>query len=138
MTETLGQKLFVTGWTVDCRLSPREVEAALVHLVDQIRMDTGGIPCQVWQFPLPSGQGGAGVTAVQPLVESFSLGLRPAGAVIGDTWTDHGHTFFVVASCREINVRQVGDWLHGFLGQIIDFHEFEMSGRSPGGLNAID
>lgn len=132
MEQPLGQKLFVSGWTVECNLSPLGVEAALVHLVEQIKMDTGGMPCQVWQFPLESGQGGAGVTAVQPLVESFSLGLRPAGAAIGDTWTDYNHVFFVIASCREIDMRQVGDWLTGFCGRIIDSHEFCLAGRNMG------
>jgi hypothetical protein len=127
MNNPLGQNLYVTGWCVECDLSPQGVEAALTHLVEQIRMDTGGLPAQVWKFPV-AGKGGTGVTAVQPLVESFNLGYRPAGAAIGDTWTDHNHCFFVIASCRPYDIRTVGDWLHAFIGRVISFGNFDLAG----------
>jgi hypothetical protein len=125
--DSLGKDLHVTGWCVECTLTPQSVEAALVHLVEVIRMDTGGMAAQIWKFPL-TGKGGAGVTAVQPLVESFNLGFRPAGALIGDTWTDHDHCFFLIASCRPYDVRQVGDWLHAFIGRVISFGSFDLAG----------
>jgi hypothetical protein len=128
MPNTLGRSLFVTGWCVECRLTPQAVEAALMHIVEQIRMDTGGMDAQVWRFPI-AGKGGAGVTAVQPLVESFNLGFLPAGAVIGDTWTDHDHCYFIVASCRPYDTRQVGDWLNSFVGRIISFGNFDLAGN---------
>jgi hypothetical protein len=124
----LGKNLYVTGWCVECSLSPQGVEAALMHLVDQIRMDTGGIPAQVWKFPV-TGKGGAGVTAVQPLVESFNLGYLPAGAVIGDTWTDHNHCYFIIASCRVYDVDIVKDWLHTYIGPIISYGNFDLKGK---------
>jgi hypothetical protein len=46
--------------------------------------------------------------------------------VIGDTWTDHAHTFFVIASCRQYDVRQVGDWLTQYVGKIISFGEINL------------
>jgi hypothetical protein len=92
-------------------------------------MDTGGMSAQVWRFPV-AGKGGAGVTAVQPLVESFNLGFKPAGAVIGDTWTDHNHTFFVIASCREYDNRKIGEWLSCYIGKIISFGEFDLKGAA--------
>ena len=128
MIESLGQSLHVTGWTVESQLTPQAVEAVLMHLVDLIRMDTGGMAAQVWKFPL-AGKGGAGVTAVQPLVESFNLGFRPAGSVIGDTWTDHEHCFFLIASCRPYDKRTVGDWLTSHVGRILSFGEFDLAGR---------
>jgi len=128
----LGQNLYVTGWTVECSLSAQEVEAVLVHLVEQIAMDTGGMPCQIWRFPV-TGKGGVGVTAVQPLVESFNLGLYPAGAVIGDTWTAHKHAFFVIASCRPYDKRTVGDWLYSRVGRVISSGEFDLFGRGGHG-----
>lgn len=127
----LGLNLHVSGWCVDCRLRLQEVEAALVHLVEQIKMDTGGLPCWIQAYPL-EGKGGTGVTAVQPLVESFALGCQPAGAVIGDTWTDHHHAFFVIASCRPYDKRAVGEWLHAHLGKIIDFGEISLKGGGGG------
>ncbi len=127
--KTLGQNLYVTGWTVECDLTPQGVEAVLVHLVEQVKMDTGGLPAQVWTFPI-NGRGGAGVTAVQPLVESFNLGFRPVGALIGDTWTDHNHTFFLIASCCQYDKRIVGDWLTCFVGRIISFGQFDLVGAN--------
>jgi hypothetical protein len=123
----LGQNLFVSGWCVECCLTPQAVEAVLVHLVEQIKMDTGGLTAQVWKFPI-AGKGGAGVTAVQPLVESFNLGCLPAGAVIGDTWTNHTHCFFIIASCRSYDKQMVGDWLHSFIGKVYSSGNFDLFG----------
>ena len=123
----LGKNLYVTGWCVECNLSCQGVEAALTHLVEQIKMDTGGMSPQVWKFPIQN-KGGSGITAVQPLVESFSLGCLPAGAVIGDTWADHNHCFFVIASCKPYDIDTVRSWLHSFIGQIISFGKFDLEG----------
>ena len=127
---TLGQNLYISGWCVECQLTAQGVEAALVHLVEQIGMDTGGLGAQVWRFPLGNGKGGSGVTAVQPLVESFSLGCIPAGTVVGDTWTDHDHCFFVVASCKPFDTREISDWLRMYIGKVVSCGRFDLRGVS--------
>lgn|SRR5574343_189165 len=125
----LGQSLYVSGWCVECKLSPQAVEAALMYLVELIRMDTGGMPCQVWKFPTEQGKGGVGITAVQPLVESFALGFLPQGLVIGDTWEDHSHAFFIVASCKPYDHEKVRCWLHSNIGRVLSFGRFDLTGR---------
>jgi len=128
MPKTLGQNLYVTGWCLDCRMTLHEVEGALQYLVSLIEMDTGGMPCQISTFPL-NGKGGLGITAVQPLVESFSLGLQPAGVAINDTWTDHHHCFFLIASCKPYSKQRISEWFHENLGHIISSGEFDLYGK---------
>jgi hypothetical protein len=128
MTITLGQNLFVTGWTVETTLTPHEVEGTLQHLVELIQMDTGGMPCQVHSFPL-HGKGGIGITAFQPLVESFSIGVQPVGAAIGDTWDDCGHIFFVIASCKPYSRDLVADWFETHSWHVISSGSFDLYGR---------
>jgi len=129
----LGLNLHVTGWCVDCRLSALEAEAVLVHLVEQIEMDTGGLPAKVWHFPINGGQGGEGFTVAQPLVESIALGLQPVGAMVADIWSEHHHSFFLIASCNPYDKRTVGDWLHSHVGRVISFGEFDLFGRGGHG-----
>ncbi len=57
-----------------------------------IKMNTGGIAPQCWNFPTKEGKGGVGVTFIQPLVESF---------IIWDTWVDNDGAFCFVVSCKE-------------------------------------
>ena len=125
---TLGQNLFVSGWCVETTLTPHEVEGTLQHLVELIEMTTGGLPCQVHAFPL-DGKGGIGITAFQPLVDSFCLGVQPVGAVIGDTWDDHFHCFFLIASCKPYSRDLVTDWFETHYWKVISSGSFDLYGR---------
>jgi hypothetical protein len=127
MKNILGQNLHVAGWMVEATLTPHEVEGMLQHLVDLIQMNTGGMPCHIHAFPL-DGKGGTGITAFQPLVESFSLGVQPVGAVIGDSWDDFNHVFFLIASCKPYPRAWVSEWFESRGFRILSDGFFDLVG----------
>ena len=126
MNQTLGTNLFISGYCVRGHFSPQEIEARLIHLIEQIKMETGGMPADVRIYPL-NDKGGVGSTVFQPLTDSASMGLAPGGAMIGDTWHDHDHTFFLIASCKTYDFRAVGDWLNSHVGDVISSGKFNLS-----------
>jgi len=123
----LGLNLKISGYRVQGKASRREFKRILLEVVNLINMTPAGKP-KVWSFPWYSrfwqrivawivwlataktlpGLGGAGLTIIQPLVESFAL---------VDYWRDHGHWFLVIGSCRPYEVRQVVNFLMDNCGE---------------------
>ena len=81
----------------------KEIQAAVIEAV---RMQTGGIAPQTWTFPI-NDLGGVGYTLIQPLVESYSGVVLPAGVVGVDAWSEHQGFFLIINSCRPFSVGKV-------------------------------
>lgn len=64
----------------------------------------------VWNYPI-DGRGGFGMTAFQPLTESF---------IAVDTWPDHDGAYLFVASCRKFDVARLADTIREFALRLND------------------
>jgi hypothetical protein len=103
--QALGQELYSAVLAVQGRISKPEALRLLALIIRNIKMRTGGMPAQVWDYPTAAGEGGAGqsiiqpcFTLVQPLVESLSQ-IIPGSAAI-DTWQELDGFYVIVHSCR--------------------------------------
>lgn len=121
---SLGLELYVSGFMTEGHREPDELTTDLGRVVNFIGMDSGGMKPQVWIYPIHDGKGGVGSTNAQPLVESIafnmSSGKIPGGLFISDSWADHNHVFWVIASCREFCHRRLGSWLNENVGAVLD------------------
>lgn len=64
----------------------------------------------VWNYPI-EGRGGVGMTAFQPLMESF---------IALDTWSDHDGAYLFIASCRKFDVSQLAKTIREFALGVVD------------------
>ncbi len=119
-TYPLGMRLIVSGYVVQGKFPPREVEFYLGQLVEFVGMTTAGMNAIVRVFPLLTGQGGVGYTIFQPLVESF---------LVADSWDDHDHVFIILASCKPYSTRDVKEFLERNLGPVIDQGYMDLQGK---------
>jgi hypothetical protein len=122
MERHLGIELNIAGFCVSRRHQSQHPQAQhpqaehmtimilLQELIRQIGMETGGMRPDVRIFPVNGDKGGVGSTTFQPLTESFAFGMQPSGALFVDAWSEHGHDFIVLASCKPIDFRVVGQW----------------------------
>ena len=145
--EILGTKLRVAGFACLGTVAPDRLSHVLSQTVALVGMSTGGMEPKIWAYPLPGGQGGEGVTAVQPLVESFLavIGFRlswwkkiilkliffffPPGILCIDTWpslSSGAKVYFVLASCKPFSLDAVCAYLSKEIGPVVKQGYFEL------------
>ena len=122
--EILGTKLRIAGFGCLGTVPPERLAHILTQIVALVGMSTGRMEPKVWAYPLPGGQGGEGVTAVQPLVESF---------LVMDTWPTLRHkgrpvpkVYVVLASCRPFSLDAVAAYLAKEIGPVVRQGYFEI------------
>jgi len=122
--EVLGTKLRVAGFACLGTVTPDRLSHILTQIVALVGMSTGGMEAKIWAYPLPGGQGGEGVTAVQPLVESL-LAI--------DTWPALKHrgkaipkVYAVLASCKPFSLDTIAAYLAKEIGPVVRQGYFEI------------
>ena len=122
--EVLGTKLRVAGFACLGVVPPDRLAHVLSQIVGLVGMSTGSMEPKVWAYPLPGGQGGEGVTAVQPLVESL-LAI--------DTWPALSHrgkpvpkVYVILASCKPFGLDAVAAYLSTEIGPVVRQGFFEL------------
>lgn len=104
MTEELGRRMFSQNIVLRGYLGDAQWIDFIVRAVKDLGMTPAGPPA-VWKYPIEDGKGGEGMTACQPIVESF---------LVIDTWTDLAGAYLHISSCKEFSV---GD----LVNTILDF-----------------
>ena len=122
--EKLGTKLRVAGFACLGTVAADRLAYVLSQIVALVGMSTGGMEPKVWAYPLPGGQGGEGVTAVQPLVESL-LAI--------DTWPALSHrgkpvpkVYVLLASCKPFSLDAACAYLSKEIGPVVRQGYFEI------------
>jgi hypothetical protein len=93
MTE-FGRMIYTQNVVLRGVLSEKQWREFLVFAVKSLGMTPAGAPA-VWQYPTADGKGGNGMTACQPLTDSF---------MVLDTWSDHSGAYLHISSCKRFDV----------------------------------
>lgn len=93
MTE-FGRRIFTQNVVLRGSLSEHQWREFLISAVQALGMTPSGSPA-VWKYPTEDGKGGTGMTACQPLTESF---------IVLDTWSDHDGAYLHISSCKQFDV----------------------------------
>jgi S-adenosylmethionine/arginine decarboxylase-like enzyme len=78
------------------RLSEVQWREFLSRCVADLGMTKAGEPA-IWRYPV-DGKGGNGMTACQPITESF---------IVADTWPDHDGAYLHISSCRPFAITRL-------------------------------
>ncbi len=89
-----GRRIYTQNVVLRGALSEEKWRAFLVAAVKAFGMTTAGDPA-VWKYPTEDGKGGSGMTACQPLTESF---------IVLDTWDAHDGAYLHISSCQRFDV----------------------------------
>jgi hypothetical protein len=125
----------------------------LKQAVRRMGMSTGGMAAKVWQYPLPSGQGGIGHTVYLPFAEDhrekltvwqrlrFWLVARLLGRqrfaslvfqplvesfIVADDYPELNKTYILAASCLPFNEQAVTGYLTRRVGPLLNLRSMEL------------
>jgi hypothetical protein len=93
MTE-FGRRIYTQNVVLRGSLSEVQWRYFLVRAVQALGMTPAGAPA-VWRYPTEDGKGGNGMTACQPLTESF---------IVLDTWDQHDGAYLHISSCQKFDI----------------------------------
>jgi hypothetical protein len=93
---SLGMRMHSQSLVLRGRLTSEDWKAFLAECAKAMGM-TPVCDAVVWEYPI-EGKGGSGITAFQPIVESF---------IALDTWSSHDGAYLFIASCRKFDVSQL-------------------------------
>ena len=93
---SLGMRMYSQSLVLRGRLTADDWKAFLAECAKAMGM-TPIAEASIWEYPV-EGKGGSGMTAFQPIVESF---------IALDTWPDFSGAYLFIASCRKFDVAQL-------------------------------
>lgn len=92
----LGKRMHSQSFVLRGRMADSDWKLFLAEVTKEMGM-TPVCEAAVWNYPI-DGKGGSGMTAFQPITESF---------IALDTWSSHNGAYLFIASCRKFDATQL-------------------------------